>query len=145
MVLRKRRRDYGNEVNIAPLIDVVFLLIIFFMTVSQVTRVEVESLDLPEAKTGEEVKDALAGRLVISVHKDGQITVSERTHTLQSLQSLLTAEVKRRGSANIRVLIRGDRKSSWGVIGAIMSACAKRGNSRVRVAVVEPGSDGPRK
>ena len=54
MRLRKRKPEYGCEINIAPLIDVVFLLIIFFLTVSHITQLQVEPLSLPEAEEGPE-------------------------------------------------------------------------------------------
>ena len=44
MRLHRAKREYGCQINIAPLIDVVFLLIIFFLTVSHITQVRVEAL-----------------------------------------------------------------------------------------------------
>jgi len=44
--LHRAKREYGCQINIAPLIDVVFLLIIFFLTVSHITQVRVEALDV---------------------------------------------------------------------------------------------------
>ena len=50
MRLHKVKRDFGYDINIAPLIDVVFLLIVFFLTVSHIAQVRVEALSLPEAQ-----------------------------------------------------------------------------------------------
>jgi len=142
MRLRKARRTYGSEINIAPLIDVVFLLIIFFMTVSQFTRVEVEDLTLPEAEKGEKPKKLGPGRLIVNVRKDGRIVVSGRALSVESLERLLAEELKDRRPEDLTVLLRGDKDMAWKTAAAVMQACAAKGIARVRVAVVEPGAPG---
>ena len=135
MRLRKAQRAYGYEINIAPLIDVVFLLIIFFMTVSQITRVEVTPLELPQAKTSEPPR---MGRLVINVREDGRISCEGRAYTLESLQAMLTAGAAQRKPGDVSVLIRGDRRLPWATAARILQACAAGRIDRVHIAVVEP-------
>lgn len=137
MRLRKTKREYGCEINIAPLIDVVFLLIIFFMTVSQITRVEVEPLELPEAKMSEQ---AQTGRLVINVRDDGRIRVGGRTHSLDSLHRMLAIGAESRKPGDVSVLIRGDRNLLWEKAAAILQTCTTNRIDRVRIAVVEPSA-----
>jgi len=141
--LRKTKRTYGCEINIAPLIDVVFLLIIFFMTVSQITRVEVEALALPEARQGEAPQETPAGRFVVNVHQDGRIVVAGRARSVASLQTMLARERKEAGAAELTVLVRGDRDTPWEKVAEIMRVCAAQGIGRVRVAVIEPQAPGP--
>ncbi len=144
MRLRKVKRTYGCEINIAPLIDVVFLLIIFFMTVSQISRVEVEDLALPEAEKGETPQRAPAGRFIVNVHKDGRIVVAGRTRSITALQGMLGRELEERSPEDLTVLLRGDQETRWEDIAEIMRVCAGRGIGRVRVAVTEPdASEGP--
>ena len=139
MKLGKAKRTFGSEPNIAPLIDVVFQLIIFFMLVAQITRVEVEDLSLPEAKAGKAAREAKPGRVVINVHADGRIIVSGREHTPASLEGVLARERQAR-RADTSVLVRGDRETPWRTVAQILNACAAQQISRVRVAVVEPGA-----
>ncbi len=136
MRLRKAQRAYGYEINIAPLIDVVFLLIIFFMTVSQITRVEVTPLDLPEAKMNEPPQ---VGRLVINVRQDGRISCEGRSYTVESLQAMLAVGAEHRKPGDVSVLIRGDRRLPWATAARILQACAASRIDRVHIAVVEPG------
>lgn len=138
MRLRKPRRRVRCEINIAPLIDVVFLLIIFFMAVSQMTRVEGEPVKLPEAEEGESKEELPAGLVVINVYPDGRLVVFNQAHTLSSLNQLLTGDVRERGAGAVSVLIRADTNTPWEKVGAIMRACAAQGVAKVRVAVVEP-------
>jgi biopolymer transport protein ExbD len=139
--LHKVRRTYGAEINIAPLIDVVFLLIIFFMVVTRITRVEVEELELPEAQSGKAADVREPSRLVISVPKDGRISMGGRGYTLGSLSAELTAHGRRRANGEPSVLIRADRDAEWQTVARIMALCAAGRIQQVRVAVVEPGDD----
>ena len=135
MRLRKVQRESGWEINIAPMIDVVFLLIIFFMTVSQITRFEVVPLELPEARTTQQPQ---AGRLVINIRDDGRISVDGRSHTVESLQSMLSVGAKTRRPGDVSVVIRGDRSVPWSTAGRVFLACTANRIDRVHIAVVEP-------
>jgi len=138
MRLRKTQTRHGCEINIAPLIDVVFLLIIFFMAISQISRVDIEKVKLPEATESD--PPAKPGRLIVNVLADGQIIVSGRSNTLASLNHILASGVRESGAAELSVLIRADRQTHWEYVGRIMRACADRGISRVKVSVCEPGT-----
>ncbi len=135
MKLRKKSRVPTCRINMAPLIDIVFLLIIFFMTVTQMTKMQVENLRLPEAKSGEAATAALSSRLVVNIRESGEILVVGRIHTLATLDAMLADAVRQRGAADVSVLLRGDRDMSWRKAGAVMKLCAARGIDRVRVAV----------
>lgn len=136
MRLRKRKPEYGCEVNIAPLIDVVFLLIIFFLTVSHITQVKVEPLSLPEAEVGQKPNEQELSRIIINVHKDGRI--SGKVRSIDSLQQMLLDEIERSSRDDLSILLRGDRETSWARISEIMQICTKNGISQVSVAVTNP-------
>ncbi len=138
MRLRKAQRSYGYEINIAPLIDVVFLLIIFFMTVSQITRVEVVPLELPEAKMSEQPR---TGRVVINIREDGRISCDGVSHTVESLNKMLAIGAENRKPGDVSVLIRGDRNLPWATAARILQICTANRIDRVHIAVVEPGGD----
>ena len=140
MRLSKRVRPYGAVINIAPLIDIVFLLIIFFMTVSQMTKMEVEEVTLPEAREGKQPVELATGRLIINLRKDGRIVMAGQTCSPTILRRILAREVKERGKEELSVLVRGDREAPWKRAAAILRACAQLGIDRVHVAVIEPGA-----
>jgi len=135
--LRKRKHELNSRINIAPLIDVVFLLIIFFLTVSHISQVKVEPLPLPEAEEGEKPQEQNRGRLIINVHKDGRVSGS--IESIDSLQRVLMKEIERLGRDNLSILLRGDRSTNWANISRIMQICTSNGISRINVAVTEPG------
>jgi len=141
--MRLRKRTYQNrrELNIAPLIDVVFLLIIFFMVVSQFTRVDVQALALPSAHQGQ-TPSAVPQRLVVNVDQTGQILIRSRVYSLgafeRHLAHLLGPQLPDQPPIELSVLIRADRGSPWRHIQPILSRCASLGLQRVRLAVIEP-------
>ena len=67
-----QRERSGLRVNITPLIDVVFLLIIFFLVASHFIRSETrEPVNLPEATQGEDEESENPRRLVVTVNREG--------------------------------------------------------------------------
>lgn len=142
MRLRKTIRKPSGEFEIAPLIDVVFLLIIFFMIVSQMVHAEMEEVALPEAETGAPVTEVRPGKLIVNVPPGGELIISGRVHSQAGFEELLAEEIRRRSAGNVSVLIRGDWRAPWKPVGQVMRICAQQGVSKVRVAVrdVETGN-----
>jgi len=140
MKLTRTRRTVACEVNITPLIDIVFLLIIFSMVVSQFTKLEVTNVVLPEAHEGVEARLSGGGRIVVNVLPTGRMVVAGTGHSTGSLGEVLSAEAARRGAANVSVVIRSDRQTPWASVAPILRACADRRIDRVRVAVRPPAA-----
>jgi len=143
MRLHKPHRVQAVKINIAPLIDVVFLLIIFSMTITQFKRAEYEKIELPLAREG---MDAPPGpvRLTISVTHDGRILAEGQAFSLEALDQLLSENARQHGPASLEVLLRGDRRVDWRAVRQVMSACGRHGIARVRLAVADaPASSSP--
>lgn len=111
--------------SMAPMIDMVFLLLVFFMSVSTLVQagrtVEVE---LPESEESE-VPEDLADRGTITVDAGGRIYVGPDAVTLVELRQHL-----RRGlsvNPRLRVHVRADRGAEYGAIKEALRACAEAG------------------
>ena len=137
MRLRKRIQLHSYEIGIAPLIDVVFLLIIFFMVVSQFTQIEIDTLDLPQAAQGESPTEPLDKQIILNVHPDGKIRIAGQDFTVDSFEFLLQSKLDLISPEDLSILIRGDRKTPWRLVRPLMEACGRHAISRVRVAVTE--------
>jgi len=137
MKLCRIRRTYGYELNIAPMIDIVFLLIIFFMTVSHILRLEVESIRLPAARSGVD-RERVPEQIIITVFRDGAISASGQNQTLASIQTLL----KDRDPEDVSVLIRCDRELQWEHVRPILKICSASRITQVKVAVIKPENAG---
>lgn len=142
MRLRKRKHEYGCELNIAPLIDVVFLLIIFFLTVSHITQLQVEPLSLPEAEEGQKPEEQGQNHIIVNVDREGRILALGKKLSIDSLQQILQNEIASSEGNDISILLRGDRATSWATISEIMQVCTATGIGRVSVAVTEPDESG---
>lgn len=106
--------------NLLPLVDVVFLLLIFFLAATTFAREEVElDLRLPSAKSGTSGKNL--EQLVVNVFADGRLSVGGREVPLEALRQKLQAAVVR--NAEQSVLVRGDQDARFGVGMQVLDAC----------------------
>lgn len=112
--------DIDGGINLMPLVDVVFLLLIFFLAATTFANEEVElDLRLPEAKSGEGGK---ADReLIINVAQDGTLTMGGRAVSLEALRQKLAAAVRRNKDQS--VLVRGDQAAQFGVGVQVLDTC----------------------
>jgi len=135
---KKDRYGLGGEVHfqMAPLIDVVFLLLIFFITVTTFHRSEKVDMVLAWAKMAEELKEDQEP-LVVNVTKDGQIIVAVGGVGRQlfvdkgPLQEFMQGLVSEVGGPTFRVAIRADRHARMKEIKDIYRAAARAGLTRI--------------
>ncbi len=137
MRLRKRIQLHNYQIGIAPLIDVVFLLIIFFMVVSQFTQINIEALELPPADQGEPPSDPLAKQIILNVQRDGRIRIAGEDYTVDSFENLLRLKLQQFPPEDLRIRIRADRKTPWRLVRPLLEACARNAISRINYAVTE--------
>jgi biopolymer transport protein ExbD len=123
--------------NMTPMIDIVFLLIIFFIVSSHLARQETQlELALPLAASGQPPGDDDTRRLIINVSADGQMQLGGTPVELEQLRRKIDFEAERAGR-DLEVRIRGDRNVPYRVVEPIMVACARAGVWKVSFAVVE--------
>jgi len=122
----------GADVQMAPLIDCVFLLLTFFLVTAALREVHKElPLDLPEA--GAAVKNkALEDTIIISVTKDGTIHLGGEPVTTQTLHQKLRTAAHR---PSIRVRIDGDRAAAFQQVAYVLDLCEFEGLKNVGVRV----------
>ncbi|NQT40653.1 MAG: biopolymer transporter ExbD [Planctomycetes bacterium] len=132
----------GGDVgfNMTPMIDIVFLLIIFFLVSSHLAQQEVQlELDLPSAASGEPIDDDSTRRLVVNVlgreTPEGQIMVGGNVMGSDRLSELVEHE-SRRFDGQVEIRIRSNRHVPYRVVEPILLACARAGVWRVSFAVV---------
>ncbi|MCH7725080.1 MAG: biopolymer transporter ExbD [Planctomycetes bacterium] len=122
-------------INMTPMIDVVFLLIIFFLVSSHLANRESHMpLDLPLADAGREPVDDVSPRVTVNVTKTGEMQLSGFTIDSQRLQQRLAERLERHGK-DLEVRIRTSRQTPYGKVEPIMLACARVGIWNVTYAV----------
>ena len=127
-----RRNRESLELNITPLIDVVFLLLIFFMVSTTFTRETQLLIDLPEssidARLEEEVVD-------ISISKRGSIAVNQRLIYDADLESLISAITQVSGTKNtVPIVIRADAETPHQSVIMAMDAAGRLGFTKIKIA-----------
>lgn len=128
---------HGFGFNMTPMIDVVFLLIIFFLVSTELDKQENRmELDLADGMTGLQQRDVNADRLTINVTDQGEIFVNSTRMSRDQLTNLIGQELEKIGP-DIEVRIRASRFVPYGEVSPIMAACAQRGIWDVKYAIVE--------
>ena len=129
----------GGEVgfNMTPMIDVVFLLIIFFLVSNHLAKQEVQlALPLPTAQSGLQDKPSEKPRLTVNVLADGTLLFAGRPVTAEELRTQL-AERQNDLGKDLEVRIRGDQSAPYRHVEPVMLACAWAGIWNVKFAVFE--------
>jgi len=121
-----------------PMIDIVFLLIIFFMTVTQVSKVNKMQLDLPELEAAKEQKPS---ELIINIDALGSIFISGTQRTIPEVESLLADELVGTGGNPdmLTIVVRADRNAQCKPVNEVVSSLEGLGLKRVRIAIQKSG------
>jgi len=119
-----------KQIDIAPLIDMVFQLLIFFMLTSSFIVQQGIRVNLPRAITSEITKQ---NQLQISISSENIIYLNERVVTIQELKDLL----KNLDRKDIPVLIKADRKAVLGRVVEVWDILREAGLSHINIATTQ--------
>lgn len=147
MRFRKERHAHGIALNMAPMIDIVFLLIIFFMTVQEFSRLELEAVDLTRADEAQVEIQPPPERMVINVRADGGLVVGGTEVSLARVTELLARERQRLLAAgretDLNVIVRADGGVRYERIQALMQEAAALDIWRVTFAAAPEEEGAP--
>src|ERR1700675_2580033 len=134
MNLRGRAPLHHPGIQLAPLVDVLLLLLIFFLLTWNAARTENElDVKVPKASAARE-KSAPIGDVVVNVKTDGNVVVNRRTLTAPELSELLKSLVQL--NSEQAVVIRGDEAGAYKNIVGVLKICNKAG---INKGVFAPG------
>jgi biopolymer transport protein ExbD len=137
MQLPARRRSASDRINMTPMIDVTFLLIIFFLLSSRLAQQETQmELELPAASSGKQAVDDARPRLTVNVSADGSVMLGSTETVSGEMTERLRIERGRLGG-DLEVRIRADRSVPYGVVEPILLACAEANIWNVTFAVLK--------
>mgnify|MGYP001289724803 CR=1 FL=1 len=128
----RRNRD-PLEINLTPLIDVVFLLLIFFMVSTTFSKETQLVIDLPESSIEE---TSLEEEVVdISISKRGSIAVNQRLILDADLDSLIAAITKVSGTKNtVPIVISADAETPHQSVVMAMDAAGRLGFTKIKIS-----------
>jgi biopolymer transport protein ExbD len=135
MKLRKKSKE-DIAIDMSPMIDMVFLLLIFFIVASQIVKVDKVPIELPAAVYAKVPEDE-TGRYTITVTVEGDIYVGPASEqvTIDELKERVASELE--ADKEFRVMIRADGDTEYEDNEKIMEACGEVGAIDMIFAVFE--------
>lgn len=134
MPLKTHQEDLP-AINLTPMIDIVFNLIIFFMVCTRFTDIERKvDLSVPQVGGASGLAQVQRSR-TINIHRDGSIVLDSQPVTLTELRSNLAAA--HRQYEGLEVTIRGDALATHQSVAAVITACRQAGIVEFGIAVAQ--------
>lgn len=135
MNLRRHATVQHPGIQLAPLVDVLLLLLIFFLLTWNAARNENElDVKVPKASAAKE-KPASLGDVIVNVKADGNVVVNRRTLAPTELTEMLHGLVAL--DPNQAVVIRGDEAGAYKNVIAVLNICSEAGVTNVGFATAK--------
>jgi biopolymer transport protein ExbD len=130
----KTLADEQPSMNLTSMIDVMFLLVIFFMVGTKFSDTERNvSIRVPQV-TSTGPMSAAPQKRVINVYTDGRISLDRQPVTLAELKSKL--QEARKEYAHLGVVVRGDARTVHQNVASVLAACREAGVTDLGVSVL---------
>ena len=121
MKFKRSSRSHAPQLALTSMLDVIFLLLCFFVTVSVFSPWESEiTIKLPSASTAEE-PDRLPGEIIVNLDKGGKVTVNGKTLELKDLEARLAKVSK--FYPDQAVIIRADKDVRYELLVGVIDTC----------------------
>ena len=130
MKLPRPKRRYQVD-SVTPLINVVFLLLVFFMLTGTISRPGLLDIKPPAATTG---SDEASEGLRIQLAADGRLAIDQRAFTLAEIGAAVAA--RRQAAPTLKVVIAADGKTEAGKVLSLLDALRKAGVERISLSTV---------
>lgn len=131
-----RPRSRAPRIDISPLIDVVFQLLLFYAVTTQFVTPERLKLQLPEARTAETGKTTETKEAEVLVKSNGEILVDDRLVREDRLEAEIRALVKSQPDRS--VTIRGDKGAPYGTVIKVLDAARLAGAQHINLVAAKP-------
>ena len=129
----KTHQDEQPTLNLTPMIDIVFLLIIFFMVGTKFAEME-RTVQLEVPKVGDlGALSSAPEKRVINVYNNGSIVVDRRSITLEQLRAELKSATAQ--YPELGVVVRGDGAGPFQNVASVLTACRQAGIDDMGISV----------
>ncbi len=128
---RKKRRE--ASIDISPMMDMVFILLIFFVVTSTFTRETGVDVTKPQAQTASQLEKE---NILIAITREGTIHVNERQVDMAGLKDVL-ADILAKNPDREAVLI-ADKAAVTGALVQVIDVCTLAGVKKVSIAALNP-------
>jgi biopolymer transport protein ExbD len=137
----RARRRAPIEANLTPLIDVVFLLLIFFMVSTTFTHENQMRINLPEAQA--EASQSEDSQINLMIQQDGSYSINGKSVANRDIETLMEALSLEAGDdLEQAIVISADSETTHQSVVRAMDAAGRLGLTQIRITSQEP-LDGP--
>ena len=133
-VLHRDQEDAFNDVDLTPLIDMVFILLIFFIISSSFIKDAGIVVDRPSAATGK----AQSAHVVVAIDGDNVLWMEGASIDIRSLKARMGQLLTER--EDLGVLVAADTRTNAGLLVKVLDLCRQAGVDNVSVATREEGA-----
>lgn len=121
---------FGNpEIGLAPLVDVVFLLLIFFMVTTVFPENRGFIIEKPQSEHSEQLK---LKKLTFTVSQSGEVQFQNNTISIDDIKRLIQEQLS--AAPDTAVMLQVDRRTATEILINVMDACKLGGANRVAIA-----------
>jgi biopolymer transport protein ExbD len=132
--------DEELEINLTPLIDVVFLLLIFFMVSTSFVETRGLKVDLPGSSSGEVARSSKPAEITLT--ESGVLQLNGKTLEMEDLEGGLKSFLEQGGEQSL--VLKADQKTNHGQVVKILDLANRAGIGKIAIAAV-PLEKGKRK
>lgn len=131
--MRKRQWDTDVEINITPLIDILFILLLFFILTStfEIFQEQAIEITLPQAQTGQAI--TADTRWIVSVSANNELLLAGQPITLRELETRLVEDIRR--DQVLDPSIFADEKAHHGIVVQVLDLFRRHGIHHVQIEV----------
>lgn len=129
MLLRRKKLNIRTGIELAPFVDILFLLVTYFLMNATLANNPSIKIELPKSDTSQ---SAETHTLMIVINQDNQIFLNEKNIPLKELGKEVTQLIKDKDKD--QVIIRGDKRASYQMVISVMDELNKAGVTRFNLA-----------
>lgn len=131
----RKIRERQLPVDMTPMIDIVFQLLIFFLVTAQLSQHSRADLELPQ-EAGETIEETMEAGMIVNVLASGDIEIAGDLVTIDDFDRTARALVAEAGDSisTLRPMVRADRRAPTAALNRVLSTLQKAGVPSVRIA-----------
>lgn len=121
------------KLAMAPMVDIVLLLICFYLLVAKTTQDQEDpNIELPKI-VSEQAFEERPAELIVNVHTDDRVVVNGQALEMDALRTLLAGEQAKavRDDRQVLVVVRADKRQRYGLLDEVLKTCREAGMGQV--------------
>ncbi len=134
----RRNRSYELPLDMTPMIDCVFQLMIFFIVTFKLDTDMIDpKIELAKSPNGPAIERKMPGTVIVEVNRMGYFKIGGAVMTDAQLYSIIKMAVNRVGANNMQILLRADGKAQHVYVKRALDACTRAGVWRIQFAAIK--------